>query len=257
MAKRTGLSRRLVMLLQRSVRRSQVLLVLLLALLALSGCRLGAEVALDVTAEGGGTLALTLVTDEEAAAQAAQADLAVFDEAAAAAEEAEGWSAELADTESGGRWVELTARAAGPEDLEALLADLGDGLAGPELRPLDDLTVEVDDEAGQLTVAGVASTALGEAVADLGVDRDEAVAELEDALRYTIAVRMPGEVLDHDGGTLEDDERTVRWEVPAGEEVAFAVTGEQPAELPLALLAALAAAAGLAVLALAWRLRRS
>ena len=256
MATGTGPSPRSVMLAQRRIRRYSVLLVLLVGLLALSGCRLGAEVALDVTAEGGGTLTLTLVTDEEASAAAAQADLAVFDEAAAAAEEAEGWSAELADTEPGGRWLQLTAGARDAEALGGLLDDLADGLAGPELRPLDDLTVDVDDEAGQLTVAGVASTALGEAVADLGVDRDAAVAELDDALRYTVAVRMPGEVLEHDGGTLEDDERTVRWEVPAGEEVAFTVTGEQPSELPLALLAGLAAAAGLVALALAWRLRR-
>ncbi len=257
MATGTSRSPRFVMFGKHKVMHHGAYVALVVGLLLLSGCRLGAEVAVDVDADGGGRVTLTLVTDGEIAAQAAEADLALFDDVAGVAGEAERWSAELADTEEGGRWLELTGRARDAEALAGLLDDLAEGLAGPELRPLEDVTVEVDEEAGQLTVSGVASTALGEAVADLGVDRDEAVAELDDALRYTVVVRMPGEVLEHDDGTLEADERSVRWEVPAGEEVAFAVTGEQPTELPLALLAALAAVAGLAALALAWRLRRS
>ena len=230
--------------------RALLRLAALAALVVLTGCRLDAELELVLDAEGGGDLVLAFTVDEALAGEAAEAGLDPVESLAAAGAELEGWQAEVDET---GRAVTLVGSFTDAAELETAVSDLAESLAQPELAPIAPFEVAVSDR--QINVTGGASLAPTGAVTDVGFPPEEAVAELDRSVDYRVAVTMPGEVIAHDGG-VDDGDRRVVWEVPAGEEVAVAVTGERPRPLPLGLIAAIAAGVGVLALAAGWALRR-
>lgn len=199
------------------------------AVLAVTGCRLDLDVAVSVDRGGGGTLAFTLGADAELLARAEEAGASPLEELAGAVRELDGWRvAERAD-DDGGRAVALTARFGGPEEFEALVTEVAEALAAPEATLLEPMSLEVSAE--EIRLRGAAGLVPTEQVTELGLLPDDAVRVVaeQDAVRYTVRVTMPGEIVDTNA--TEQDGSTAVWRIEPGERVALDVTGERPPSL--------------------------
>jgi hypothetical protein len=219
----------------------------LLALVVLSACE--AQLTIDITvAEGGtGELRLELTADEalEAAAAAAGADPLGALTAAGGDLAAEGWVVTERPTADGGRAVTLAAAFDDPADFDALAAAVADALAAPEVRLVERLTLEQDG--ALLRLEGVVGAVPGPAVADYGLEPDEAVALLAAHEAFALHVRatLPGEIVET---TASDNEVPLVWTAAPGERVTVHAVAEQPG--PWWRHAAVLAAVALVMLAL-------
>lgn len=191
----------------------------------LSACELRADLGVTVGRDGAGELVVTLDVDEELAAAAAAADIDPFaDVVEAAAAAADSWSAARA-----GEGVTLRTAFDSPAALTQRSARLAAELDAAELRPLEPLHVEVDDD--RITFRGGAALMPTAAVDELGYPVDEAAAVLSDAVTYQVGVTMPGEILEASAGGRVA-ERTVTWEVPAGGRVDLRAVAVRPPPAP-------------------------
>lgn len=228
-----------------------------LALVLLSGCRVGLDVRADLEAGGGGRLAVALDADREALDAAARAGADPLGDVAVTGRElaADGWRVTDATAADGTRRVELAVQAADAEELSAQAAQLADALSGPEAALLEPLTVALTED--RIAVDGAASLQPGDALADYGLPAAEAVRLLDesDAFDYTVTVTLPDEVLATSATQVEGS--TLSWAVQPGERVAITAEGVRPRFplVPVAVGAAVAAALGLAVLAFRSRSR--
>lgn len=197
--------------------------LLLWVLVFAAGCELSADVVVDVDRDGAGAMSVALAIDEELAARADEAELDVFAPLRAAAADDPAWTAE-----GDARATTVRMAFAGPAELARRSAALADDLAAEELVPLAPLRVTVSDD--RIVVEGGAALDLTAAVADLGFAEPEAERALAEAVDYTVRISVPGEVLEaSDGGRVEG--AAVAWTVPAGEEVALRVVSTRPARL--------------------------
>lgn len=221
-----------------------------LALLC-AGCQLQLEVGITFDRDGAGHLAVAVTADPavQAVAQSAGAD--PLEELAAAGEELadRGWQTSDTIDDQGMRTVTLSADFTGPGAFDQLAEQLAMALSAPEVDLLAPLTVTVDDE--QLVLAGAASLRPTEVVAELGLTPEQAVAMLRDeaGFAYTVAVDMPGEVLDTTADSAEGG--TLRWTVEPGEQVRIHAVGQRPGPSVWPLV--LGALAGLVVTAVVLR----
>lgn len=212
-----------------------------------AGCQLQLEVGIAFDRDGAGHLGVALTADPALQAMAQSADADPLETLADAGEELadRGWRTSDSIDDRGMRTVMLSADFTGPRAFDQLAEQLATALSAPEVDLLAPLTVTVDDE--QLRLAGAASLRPTEVVAELGLTPEQAVALLrdEDGFVYTVAVDMPGEVLD----TTADSEEggTLRWTVEPGEQVRIHAVGQRPGPpvwpLVLSALAGLVAAA--------------
>ena len=175
------------------------LLALVGAVALLAGCRLDLNVAVDLAADGSGTVRVTATADADLLARAPNAvtDLRLDDAKAA------GWTVTgPSATESGGAQVVLTKPFGSPEQATAILAEIN-GPSGP-LRGLtlsqarefatvtSDLTGEVRLDGGlgafadQALVQVAGKVPLADQVAASGVPLDQ-------ALGLTVTVDLPGD----------------------------------------------------------------
>jgi hypothetical protein len=206
---------------------TRLLLAVLLVLLA-SACRLDLHLDLTLDRDGGGEIGVTVAADEGLQSRAEAAGADPLGELAARGRELEaaGWQVTEEELPEGGAQVRLSARFADGEALNALAGDLGGALAAPEVVLLDGLTLAVTEEA--LTLAGAAGMVPTDAVGELGLDPDTAVAMAreEDAVGYEVRVTLPGEVRE----TTADraDGRALVWDVAPGEAVEIRAVGERP-----------------------------
>lgn len=220
--------------------------------LASTGCQLHVQVSTAFDRDGGGQLTVAVTADADLRERAREAGAAPLDDLAAAGDQlAGGWRVEDATGGDGRRTVALSTDFDGPEAFATLTRDLAGALAAPELELLAPFTVAVSED--RIEVEGAAGLQPTDAVAELGLTADQAVALLadQDGLSYEVRVAMPGEVL----RTTADrrDDGTLVWTVPAGEQVTISAVGERPGRplWPLATAAGLgAAAAGLLLLGL-------
>jgi hypothetical protein len=204
--------------------------VLVWAVLALlvAGCqaRLAVDIAVDV--DGAGQLAVSLAADADllertrATGSDPLSDLA----ATGRALEPQRWrTVDVTDGE-GTRTVTVSTGFAGPDEFADLAEDLTTALAAPELVPLSDLRLELTDEEIRLT--GVAGLEPTQAVTELGVQPEQAVAIMRDGehLAYDLSVSLPGEVL-HTTGVQHEGGR-ITWTVAPGERVELVAMGDRP-----------------------------
>lgn len=206
-------------------RRRRAVLVVLAALLV-SGCQARLAIELVVDRDGGGVLAVSLGADAELLAQAEAADAdPLGDLAAAGAGLADdGWRVD--DTiRDDGRTVRLATGFSSPEELGVLADDLADALAAPEVVPLEDLRVSVEDDV--LRLSGVAGLVPTEEVTDLGLQPDQAVELLRDtgAIVYELTATLPGEMLETNA---DGDGQTVTWRIRPGERMALVAVAQRP-----------------------------
>lgn len=214
----------------------------LLLVCALSGCRLGLDVTLDVARDGSGRLAVALAADAAANQRAAAAGadpLALVGDAGERLA-GQGWQTRDETAPDGGREVTLSVEAADAAALSAQAAELAEALAAPEARPLEPLRVTLTED--RVEVTGAAGLVPGEGVAEYGLSPEQAVALLgeREALDYRVAVTLPGEVLSSNADVVEAS--TLIWDVAPGEQVPISATGVRP-RFPWPLVAAGAAAA--------------
>lgn len=206
------------------------LLMLALLVLGATGCQARLTVDVAVDRDGAGTLAVALGADAALLAEAAAAGVDPLGElaAAGAALAGAGWSVGDTRDVDGGRTVQLSTPFGSPAELEALAAEVAGALAGPELVPLEDLRLAVEEET--LRVSAVAGLVPTEAVTALGVQPEQAVRILEDteALRYDVRVTLPGEVLETNATAAGELGEPLVWAVPPGERIALVVVTERP-----------------------------
>jgi hypothetical protein len=198
-------------------------LALLAISLALTGCRLDGDVAVVLDADGAGTLAVTVAADRELRARAATAGADPLATLRSTAAQLPGWRVVSPATAAGSVTLETAFR--DPDELARVSADFAEAVAGPELRPLGPLRVDVTDDTVELRgAAGLAPTAQ---VAELGLPPARVDRVLAESVGYTISVELPGAVLETDA-----DERTgetgVRWIIAAGQERDLYVSARRP-----------------------------
>ncbi|HWH33628.1 MAG TPA: hypothetical protein VNU01_13240 [Egibacteraceae bacterium] len=225
---------------------------LLLAVLALAvgGCRLDAAIDVDLDRDGGGTLAVELVADRALVTRAAASGTDPLRDLARRVDELAGWDAQAREGPEGGRRVRLSAGFAGPDEFDRLVAGFTAALDAPELRPLESLSLELDQ--GVVRVRGAAALRPGPAVSELGYTPEQAVAALADAVTYQVRLRVPGQVRDTNADRSTDGE--LIWTVPAGGSVDVWAEADLPGGAMVPLLVGGAAAAGAAAL---WLRRRA
>lgn len=229
---------------------------LLLAVVVCAGCQARLAVDVTVTGDGAGRLAVALSADEELRRRAQEAGADPLDDLARTGEQLEdaGWEVADRTAPDGTRRVTLAAPFADPAAFAALASELQGALDAPELTLLDELAVAVEEDT--VAVTGTASLVPTPAITSLGLQPEQAVALIADAdaFVYEVRVGLPGEVL-RSNGAVDAEARTVTWTVAPGETVAIAAVARRPGP-PALLLAAFAAAGGLAALLIGLRLVR-
>lgn len=204
-------------------------------LLALSGCQLRLAVDVEVDRDGGGRLTVTLGADAELLERAEQAGADPLTDLAAALEDVEGWRVSEHSDDDGAREVSASARFRDPAAFATLTEELARGLSAPEVNLLGPQTLEPNPE--QIMWSGTARLVPTEHVTELGLQPEDAVrlAREHDAVRYTVAVTMPGELLSTTADEV-DGNRAV-WRVQPGEEVGLYALAERPPDRLPAILA--------------------
>lgn len=218
--------------------------------LALGGCRLDAVVDVSLDGDGGGTLTVELVADRELVTRAAASGADPLTDLARRVDELAGWDGQARGGPEGSRRVTLSAGFAGPAEFERLVAGFTTALDAPELRPLEALSLELDEAV--VRVRGAAALRPAPAVSELGYTPEQAVAALADAVTYQVRVRVPGEVLDTNADRSADGE--LIWTVPAGGSVDIWAEAALPGGAMVPLLVGGGAAAVAAAL---WLRRRA
>jgi hypothetical protein len=240
-------------------RRSLLLLPLLFAALALTGCRLDVAAGLTIARDGSATAELELRIDPTALAELDALGVDPTAELAAVAARAPGWEVDRRAEEDGTLAVTLRREAADGVAAAGALRELGAGLAEADPGLIVDLEVDVDG-AGAVRLEG---TALLRPPAGVGVTLDgeplgPGAEELErltaDVVRARFSVTVPGEVREHDADTLEG--RTATWELEPGTPRSVLAVAAAPGRVPPWLVAAGVAALALGVVLAASRLRR-
>lgn len=211
----------------------------------LTGCRVELDLDIAVRRDGGGVVELATFADADALARAEAAGADPLALVVDASRGLEGWTLEDTTGPRGGRTVRLRTVAADAAALNAVLDDVAEALAAPEVRLLEGLAVQVEDE--RLLLDGGATMVPSEAVADYGVTQEEAVELARDAFAWTVSAELPGDVLSSNA----DEEMGGRlvWRVDAGEEVDIAAEGTRPPPYSVVQLLLAAATSGLFALA--------
>jgi hypothetical protein len=198
---------------------------LLLAVLLLAGCRLDGQVEVAVDGNGGGTLAVALLVDDELRRAAATAGADPLDALEQAGRQLKGWKVTRPDGAERDGSVTLSTRFRDPEELERITTQFAEGLAGAEVTPLGPMRVEVTDDTVALT--GTADLRMSSAVRELGMGRRQARSRLANGLRFRVTARMPGAVLQTNADGRPDD-TTVVWDIAPGERRPLRVSAARP-----------------------------
>lgn len=191
----------------RSRRVRQWLLVAVLAVV-LAGCRVDVTTAVDVAADGSGTLAVTVQLDAETASTLTALGLSLRPAAVA------GWESEETVGDDVHEVV-LTTSFASPDELATRVGELSAGLDDEDPAVLTDVTLVVTDD-GAATFDGMAglrlpSSAGAEAA---GWPTAEELADLAGEVTASLEVTMPG-TIEVSNATLVDG-RTATWDLPVG-----------------------------------------
>jgi beta-phosphoglucomutase-like phosphatase (HAD superfamily) len=246
------------------LRRPRALLVLVLAALALAGCRVDTTVRVQADERGAGTVDVRVVLDADAVAHLGTnpwQQLKVEDARAA------GWALE-GPTVDGDRTVFHARKAfAAPSALPAVMAEVfgTDGLVANAglVRQRDfgrtkwTFTATIDPSRGPQALSDAQVTALvgGQPLGrSLDALQQESGTSLTDAAHLTLAVSLPGEV---SSNAVTADGGAPAWSATfANAPVAIVASGTTTDASARLWIAVAAVAVGLLVLLLIWRLLR-
>lgn len=202
----------------------------------------------DVDGDGGGTLTVAIRADRDLVALADQAEVDPLATLAQAVGDQDGWRVRSREHPTGGRSVDLAVEFADPDEFAVLTQQLASALRAPELAPLGEWRIIVDDE--RVRVEGQAALEPSADSGALSPTADDARRALAQSVVYTVRVKLPGQILDTNADRLDDG--VLRWIVPAGAQVRIVAESDRPDRRvwPLILGGILAA------LLTAWLLRR-
>jgi hypothetical protein len=242
-------------------RRPLLLLTLLLAALALTGCRLAVVADLTIARDGSATAEVELWLDPTALAELDGLGVDPTAELAAVAGQVPGWEVERRAEDEGALAVTLRRTAADADAAADAFRELGAGLADGDPGLLVDLRVDVDD-AGAVRLDGTATlrppASVGVTVdgQPLGPDAEELERSTAEVVRARLSVSVPGEVRDHDADVV--DGRTATWELEPGTARSVRLVAAAPGRFAAWLVAGGVAFVLVLVLAgaLWWRRRR-
>jgi len=200
--------------------RARALVPLLLAAVALGGCRIdvGTDVAFDRT--GGGEVALAVRID---GATLRQLDAAGVDpelDVAVALGPDPAWGLTRTVDSDGGLVLTYRQRFADGAGATALIRELSADVAPQDPALRLELTV-ITTPAGSVRLAGTGAVSppatLGVSIDDVpaGPSGAELAALVAEAVRAELVVHVPGRVVEHDADAV--DGRTLRWALPVGE----------------------------------------
>lgn len=216
----------------------RVLLLLVLGLLA-TGCRLDLVAPIEVTPDGVATAGLSVRFDARMLAELDALGVDPTAELGAAAAADPAWELVRTREEGGALTVALTRSVADVRDIGAVYRDLVAGLAPEDPALLLDVEVVPQDDGGH-RVTGSAllrpPTTSGLAVdgEPIGAQGGELAQLVADHVTAAVEVRLPGEVVEHDGVRL--DRTSVRFDLEPGEPRSLTAVGAPPswwAELAL------------------------
>lgn len=230
---------------------------LLLAGVALAGCRLDLSARTDVRPDGSGVVAVEAVLDEtslDTLAELGVDPLAELAEVGGDAADDDGWRLHRESTERG-LLVRLEREVADGAAIGDAFRELTAGLADEDPALLVDLEVVVADDGGAQVrgTAGLRPPATSGMRLDgepVGPHGDELAALTEDVVDARLVVRLPGEILTSDADGL--DGREAVWRLPVGTSRSVTATAAAPSALarwwPWGTGGALAVAAGVVLL---------
>lgn len=198
-------------------------LLVLAAALLLSGCRVGAEVVLDVGADGRGSAEVVLDLDAEVVRELDVLGVDPVAELTAAATAAEAWQLGREAGADGGLRLVLTHEQADLAVVTGALRELAAGLDERDPALLIDLEVRGDDDGGTQLAgsAGVRGPATAGAVRDgqaLGPSADELAALVGEVLDARLEVRLPGRLEVHDADEVGNGDALI-WQLDTPREV--------------------------------------
>lgn len=199
------------------------ILLVLVAALVLSGCRVGAVVVLDVGPDGRGSAEVVLELDAEVVRHLDVLGVDPAAELTAAAAAAPAWELAREAAADGGLRLVLTHEEAAIAVVTEALRELAAGLDERDPALLIDLEVRRDPDGGTLLAgtAGVRGPATAGAVRDgqvLGPSPDELATLVEEGLDARLEVRLPGRLEAHDADEVVAGE-ALRWQLDVPREL--------------------------------------
>lgn len=194
--------------------RACTALLVCLAALALTGCRLGVGAEALVEADGSGAAVVVVTLDPALldALDAAGVDPTAELEAAVAA--TDGWAVERTIADDGTLTVTVRHEVADATTIGDTFRELSAGLDEQDPALLVDIEVGVD-EPGAAQVRGTAALrapSTAGAIRDgepVGPDEQELAELVTSSVDAELVVTLPGRIVHHDGDSA--DERSVRW----------------------------------------------
>jgi hypothetical protein len=179
------------------------------AVLLLSACQVKVDVRVSTTAAGSGTVRVTAALDKEAAQQAGNLEVADLEQA--------GWTVTSADGKDGGRVYTATHRFSSPDELEAVLKQVGP-FTGVSLRTDNSLLKTRTRFTGTLDLtpglAAFSDDDLRKKLGSPGIGLDPAAVkdatgvDIDKVLSMDVTVAVPGRTVTRDavvGQTLRLD----------------------------------------------------
>ena len=232
-----------------------VLLLLTLAALLLTGCRMEVVAPITLHPDGSATAGLSVRFDPRLLAELDALGVDPSAELSAAVAADPDWELTRLREDDGGLRISVTREVAGDDELVRVYEELAAGLAVDD--PSFEVALRVDrDERGGVSVSGTAlfrpPATVGLAVDGVAVGEDAAAlaALVEEAVTASVELRMPGRLVSHDGVAV--DRSTARIVLEPGEERRFSVASEPPpwwSSLPVDTATLLVVGALLALLA--------
>ncbi|MGI9017411.1 MAG: hypothetical protein ACR2HR_09980 [Euzebya sp.] len=214
--------------------------LLVVTALLLTGCRLTLELDLNVSTDGGGTLEVSVSTDDELEELARSAGVDPLSRMVQRVQALEGsWrvSDERNDTE-GGRTVTLRTSFADPAQFQARYLELSQALDAPEAQVLGPLDLSIDPQTDLITVTGSLPLLLTDVAAtDLGTDVATLTQRLTDVVDSSLTLTTPGSVVQANATTVliqgqpaaapfTDGPAVLTWQAAPGQSVPVATTFE-------------------------------
>lgn len=217
-------------------------LLVAVAALALSGCRLELTADAVVERDGSGRAALTVGLDAELVAALEELAVDPTAQLTAAVGRAPGWTSDRRSSADGGLEVVLARDVASVDELAQVFRELTAGLAPTDPALLVDLDLLVDDAGATELTGTVAMRPPAAPGVEDPTDGPTAAELAELTVRHTAArlhVTLPAPARQHDADRLEG--RTLTWQVPVGEERTIAASAPAPPGPPRPVLVALVA----------------
>lgn len=208
---------------RQAPRSAAACLLVLAAALLLAGCRVGAEVVLDVGSDGRGSAEVVIDLDAEVVRELDLLGVDPVAELTAAATAAEAWQLGREAGTDGGLRLVLTHEQADLAVVTGALRELAAGLDERDPALLIDLEVRGGEDGGTQLAgsAGVRGPATAGAVRDgqvLGPSADELAALVGEVLDARLEVRLPGRLEVHDADEVGNGDALI-WQLDTPREV--------------------------------------